>query len=444
MVEVKHRRGGKFRGALTIIAAGALVAACSSGDGGNTATTKPSGGSSGAVPTKLALEYTGGTAGKADAAMAPVKVGYINQESGSVAYPENTAGVDLAVKYINAKLGGIQGHPIELVKCFVSTEEDGQKCATQMLNDASVKLVITGTLVVGNASMYAVLKDKKPIIEGNSLTAADFSQPDAVTYMPAAPGVISGMAKFIADGGVGKVKTVAVVATDDAAAKASAQILFAPPLEKAGITVKTVFISPTAQGATVASAVKAAGGGTADVFVPIAPVQGCIAVYDALKSLSINPTVVTTGLCFGTPLIKHLNGTFPNGWYFGAYGVNYFMPVQKGNLASEQLGDYIKVKDAYDPTMEYTGFAGPSFGNILTVAKFYNELGVDATSEQLRAASRGFTGPQWGIPGPQACGKVSALFITICSGQMGIEQFKDGKWVAIADSYNNKMINAFA
>lgn len=445
MVEAKRRRGGKLRGALTIIAAGALVAACSSGGSGkSSSTTKPSGGSGGAVPTKLALEYTGGTAGKADSALAPVKVGYINQESGSPSYPENTAGADLAVKYINEKLGGVKGHPIELVKCFVSTEEDGQKCATQMLNDASVKLVVTGTLVVGNASMYAVLKDKKPIIEGNSLTAADFSQPDAITYMPAAPGVISGMAKFIVDGGVGKVKSVAVVASDDASAKASAQILFAPALEKAGITVKTVFISPTAQGATVASAIKAAGGGTADVFVPITPVQGCIAVYDALKSLSINPTVVTTGLCFGTPLIKHLNGTFPNGWYFGAYGVNYFMPVKKGLLPSEQLGDYIKVKDAYNPTMEYTGFAGPTFGNILTVNKFFNELGVDATSEQLRTISRNFVGPQWGIPGAQACGKVSSLFITICSGEMGIEQFKDGKWIAIADAYNDKLINAFA
>ena len=445
MVEAKRRRGGKIRGALTIIAAGALVAACSSGGNGkSSSTTAASGGKGGAVPTKLALEYTGGTAGKADAKLSAVKIGYINQETGSPSYPENTAGAELAVKYVNENLGGVKGHPVELVKCFVATEEDGQKCATQMLNDPSVKLVLTGTEVVGNDAIYSVLKDKKPIISGNGLTATDFAQPDAVTYMPASPGVVSGLAKWIVDGGVGKVKSVAVVATDDAGAKAAAQLLFQPAVEKAGISVKTVFISPTAQGSTVASAIKTAGGDKADVMVALVPVQSCIAIYDALKSLSINPTFVTSGLCFGTPLIKHLNGTFPNGWYFGAYGVNYFMPVKKGLLASEQLGDYMTVKDAYNPTMEYTGFAGPEFGNVLTITKFYNELGVDATSEQLRTTSKNFTGPQWGIPGPQACGKVSPLFVTVCSGTMGIEQFKDGKWISIADAYNNKLINAFS
>jgi hypothetical protein len=190
--------------------------------------------------------------------------------------------------------------------------------------------------------------------------------------------------------------------------------------------------------------VKAAGGGTADVFVPITPVQGCIAVYDALKSLGIHPQVLTTGLCFGTPLIQHLGGTFPNNWYFGAYGVNYFVPPQKNVPASEQLAAYQDVVKKYNPTMEYTGFAGPTFGNFMTIAQMYNKLGVDASVAQLADATKNFAGPQWGIPGtPVACGKISALFPTLCVGQMGIEQFKDGKWIPIADAYNGKLINAF-
>jgi hypothetical protein len=34
--------------------------------------------------------------------------------------------------------------------------------------------------------------------------------------------------------------------------------------------------------------------------------------------------------------------------------------------------------------------------------------------------------------------------VTVCGAEMGIEQFKDGKWIAIQDAYNNKLINAFA
>ncbi len=443
------RTTGTTRGLRALRTVGALgavallAAACSSGSSSSTTTTAASGGSSGTIDNSLALAYTGGTAGKATEST-PIRIGYVNQQFGSPSYPENTAGANLAVQYINQNLGGIKGHPIQLVSCYVATEEDGQKCGTQFLNDATIKLVLTGTLVIGNDSLYKVLGGQKPIIIGNGLTATDFVQTGAVTYMPGAPGVVSGMAKWIVDGGAGTVKTVAVVATNDAGATASAKLLFAPPLEKAGIKVTEVFISPTAQGADVASAVKAAGGGSADVFVPITPVQGCIAVYDALKSLGIKPKVVTTGLCFGTPLIQHLGGTFPDGWYFGAYGVNYFVPPQKSVPASEQLALYEQVVKKYNPTMEYTGFAGPTFGNVLTITQIYNKLGVDASVAQLTDATKNFAGPQWGIPGtPVACGKITPTFPTLCIGQMGIEQFSGGKWVPIADAYNNKLINAF-
>ena len=428
-----------------LAATGLLAAACSSGGSSSSTTTTAAGGSSsGTLDNSLALAYTGGKAGAASTSETPVKVGYVNQEFGSPSFPENTAGANLAVKYVNQQLGGVKGHPIELVQCNVATEEDGQKCGTQFLNDASINLVLTGTMVIGNDSLYKVLAGQKPIIVGNGLTVADFTQPAAQTYMPGAPGVISGLAKWLVDGGLGPVKTVAVVATNDAGATASAKLLFAPPLEKAGIKVTEVFISPTAQGADVASAVKAAGGGTADVFVPLTPVQGCIAVADAIKSLGINPKVVTTGLCFGTPLIQHLGGTFPDGWYFGAYGVSYFMPPMASVPASEQLALYEQVVKKYNPTMEYTGFAGPSFANVLTINQIYNKLGTGATVAQLTDATKNFAGPQWSIPGtPVACGKITPAFPTLCVGQMGIEQFTKGKWVAIADAYNNKMINGF-
>ena len=429
-----------------VAATGLLAAACSSGGSSSSTTTTSGGGSSpsGSINNSLALTYTGGKAGAANSSLAPVKVGYVNQQYGSPSYPENTDGANLAVKYINAQLGGVQGHPIQLVPCYVATEEDGQKCGTQFLNDPSINLVLTGTLVIGNDSLYKVLSGQKPIIIGNGLTVSDFTQAAAQSYQPGAPGVISGMAKWLVDGGLGSVKTVAVVATNDAGATASAKLLFAPPLEAAGIKVTEVFISPTAQGADVASAIKAAGGGTADVFVPITPVQGCIAVADAIKSLGINPKVVTTGLCFGTPLIKHLGGTFPNGWYFGGYGVSYFLPPMASVPASEQLALYEQVVKQYNPNMEYTGFAGPTFGNMMTITQLYNKLGTSATIAQLTDATKNFAGPQFGIPGtPVACGKITAAFPTLCVGQMGIEQFLNGKWIPIADAYNNKLINAF-
>ena len=44
----------------------------------------------------------------------------------------------------------------------------------------------------------------------------------------------------------------------------------------------------------------------------------CINTYDALRSLGIDPVVVTTGLCYGTPMTAHMRdideeGDFPDG-----------------------------------------------------------------------------------------------------------------------------------
>jgi branched-chain amino acid transport system substrate-binding protein len=426
--------------AVVFIAAAALLAMA-------TLTVQPSGAASSSINSSLALKYTGGKAGKANSKLTPIRIGYVNEQYGNPSYPEATQGTQLAVKYINNNLGGVAGgHPIQIVSCYIATEEDGQTCGTQFLNDPTINLVLTGALSVGAASLYSVLAGKKPIIVGNGLTAPDFTTVGAVTYTPGAPGVVQGMAKFIAQGGLGKVKNVAVVGTTDAAAETSVKLLFTPILQKAGINVSQVFIADTAAGATVQSAIKAAGASTADVFVPITPVQGCISIYDALKSLNIKPKVLTTGLCFGTPLIQHLKGTFPNGWYFGAYGVSYFPPLVNNVKvpASAQVKAYEQVVKAYNPTMQYTGFAGPEFGNMLTIAKLYNQLGASATVAQLTSATQNFAGPQWGIPGtPVSCGKISTLFPTVCIAQMGIEQFKNGKWIAIADAYNNKLINAF-
>ena len=74
-----------------------------------------------------ALAYTGGPGGVASGD--PVVIGYVNQEGGTPAFPEASIGIESAVWYANNFLGGIGGRPIELAKCTVTKEEDGQKCA---------------------------------------------------------------------------------------------------------------------------------------------------------------------------------------------------------------------------------------------------------------------------------------------------------------------------
>lgn len=388
--------------------------------------------------TQWSLDYTGGTAGEASGD--PIRLGYVNQEA---LFPEATLGIKAAVEFVNAELSGADGRPIELVECQINTAEDGGACGAQMANDDSIVAVLTGTTNVGNKELYDALNGNKPVLIGNGLTTDDFTTEAGVSYTAGSTGVIAGMAIFTIEEFAPE--NVAVVYVDNAGGQAAAQVLLKPALDAAGITSTLVAVPETATAPDVAAAMQAAGADTADVFISLLTLQGCIASYDAIESLGIDPVVVTTGLCFGTPMTTHLQelgveGTYPDGWYFGGYGYSYFLPDYESGMQA-----YItKVHEYGEPvggsdTLEYTGFGGPMFANLLTMTKFINELGADNLDfATLDATMRSFTGPMMIQSGAIECGL--PLFIASCGHEMGIEQYIDGEWVPVRDALNGNPV----
>ena len=396
--------------------------------------------------TAWALDYTGGTAGAAGSDV--VKIGYVNQED---YFPENTIGLNAARDYINAELGGAAGKTIEIVPCKISVAEDGAKCGTQMANDPDIAVVITGTILYGNKELFDTLNGKKPLIIGNGVTTDDFTTPAGQAFTAGSPGVIPGMGGFITQY-LPDTKSVAILAGNNPAGQAAYSALFKPVMDKAGITSTYVGVDDTATAADVQSALTAVGADKADVLVPLLTIQQCINVYDANKALGIDPVVVTTGLCFGTPMTDHLKengetGPVPSGWYFGGYGYSYFMPDYDSGMQTyvEKVQEY-GVPAPGATTLEYTGFAGPEFANLMTFTKFANELGPDSLDfASVDGKIRGFTGPMMLQVGPLSCGDQIILglpiFISVCASQMGIQQFKDGEWISVADGLNGKPID---
>ena len=77
------------------------------------------------------------------------------------------------VRYVNAELGGVDGHPIVLKKCFIkSAEEEGTRCGQRMANDKRVSVVLWGGVVIGNQSFYSSL-GKKPVVGGVIVSPID-------------------------------------------------------------------------------------------------------------------------------------------------------------------------------------------------------------------------------------------------------------------------------
>lgn len=435
-----------LRLAALLVVAGVVASACAKSSTSPSASTKTAAATQAAVSNDWALKYTGGAGRAADTSLSPVVIGYVNQEGGVPAFPEATAGTEAAVAYINKELGGIGGHPLQLKKCLVQAEEDGQKCGSDMVNDPAVKAVLTGVLTAGGESLYKVVAGRLPVLVGNPVTNADFSTKGISALTPGSPGVIQGLAVFIAKNlsSVKPIKKVAILYGDNAGAKAAVTLLLTPVLKKLGVTdIRAVPVADTATAPDVQAALQAAGAADTDALVPLVVQPLCIATYDALKALGISPLVVTTGLCLGTAVTQHLKdvgdkGQVPNGWYYGGYGYSYFLPD-----ADSGMSTYIaKVKQYGGPNVEYTGFAGPQFGNVMTLAKFLNAIGPDhINGDAVNSQIQSFAGPMMMTAGPMACGKVSPVFTALCGTEMGIEQYQDGAWKPVADALNGKAIN---
>lgn len=422
-----------LRIAAVLVAMGTVAAACSGGDSGSSDTTVAK------VTNDWAIAYTGGT--ESAASGDPVKIGYVNQES---LFPEATIGLKAGVDYINAELGGIGGRPIEIVQCDVAVEEDGQKCGTQFANDATINLVMTGTLTLGNASLYESLNGKKPILIGNGVTTTDFLTKAGVAFTTGSIGVIQAMAKFAVENLAAK--KITVVHNNNAAGKAAYDLLLKPAFNAAGVESVGVGVDDFATATDVQTAVQAAGAETADVVVPVVTVQACSALYDALKALGVTPKIVTTGLCYGTPVKQHMKdlgekGDFPDGWYYVGYGYSYFRPDETSGMATYVSKVFQYGKPAEGQDLEYTGFGGPMFANIMTATKLMNQIGVDkVTPENLDTTMRAFTGPMMIQAGDLKCGV--GPFVAVCGHVAGVQQYTAaGGWVSTADALNNMAID---
>ena len=397
-----------------------------------------------------AVEYTGGTAGAATGTD-PFVIGYVNQEGGTPGVPEATIGVDAAVWYINNHLGGIGGRPIELAKCIITKEEDGQKCAQEMLANDQVSVVLAGAMLNGNAPLLDGLAGKKPVFISNPLTTPEFLAGDAFAFTPGAPGVVGGLtvfiAKYLGELEGKEIKKVAVVYGDNPSGQVAFNALTKPVFESLGIEVTGVAAADTAGATEMASLIQAAGAQDADAFYPLVTVGSCIAVYDALATLEIETTVVTTGLCFGVPMQTHLqelgiDADLPDGWYFGGYGYSYEIPGNPDiDAYIEAIFAYAATEGMDAATLEYTGFGGPTFGTLMTIAQFANAGAAD--SESYRTAAKAFTGPGWGVVGPQKCGG-NPTFPSLCGFQVGIQQQQGSDYVSIMDGFNGKAIDAQA
>jgi branched-chain amino acid transport system substrate-binding protein len=372
-----------------VFAALLLAAACSDDDEAavpaSTATTDDGGAEADADVVTDYLDYTGGEAGAADASATPIGLGWVNTQGGTNEFPEATAGAEAAVRYINAELGGIGGHPLELHTCFVaSAEEEGQACGQQLLNDDDVSTIVFGALFIGNDALHAVVDGAKPIISGVSSHPADSVADNTYILYGDQTHVLGPYGTYARDE-LGA-ETAAVVFPSQAGANTAASAT-RDGLEAAGIEVTSVGYEP--QATDLLGPLTAAGGQDADLIVAMTDVAGCVNLATALEQIGSTTPVLATPLCL-SPVVAEGLGDLPVGWTFGLAG------TLASDTSAPDAVAYVEAatRNGLDEADVPKPFATIGWELVLTAARLMNQAGADditpaTMAEQLVA----FDGP---------------------------------------------------
>jgi branched-chain amino acid transport system substrate-binding protein len=400
--------------ALACAVACATLAACGSSNNNSTSSTgaaqqnstststQPAGSATGGAGKGSVTNYqsyVGGKPGKADSSKSPVYIGWINQQGGQQEIGgAATDGADLAVKLVNDQLGGIDGHPVALKKCFIrNAEEEGTTCGQRLGNDKSVRAIVLGGVAIGIQPFYSTIAGRKPVVVGVAATPIDPVQKNAVVLFGDATHVLAPFGTYARD--VLHAKSAAIVYPTIAGITTGAAAL-AKGLTDAGVKVKKVGYS--ASQTDLIGPLTAAGAQTADMVIPYSDASGCVNQAKGLKQLGITDTkkIVTAPLCLNPLVQKGLGGDYPH-WTYAIASSLFGDKTDPGMPAYMKVTQQYGVKTAPDPWVIV------SFGTMLTTIKTINEAGPSASSTELLDKLKAFKGPvALGAPALQ-CGKYS-------------------------------------
>ncbi|MDH3754024.1 MAG: ABC transporter substrate-binding protein [Acidimicrobiia bacterium] len=402
----------------------AIVVDSADGDAGGAPTTTGTGPVDPDDAIRWALEYSGGVGG--EAAGETVKIGLANNTS---FFPEVDDGALLAAQFANDELGGVDGRPIEIVFCLAVTAEDGAACGAQFANDDSIVLALAGSLLAGNQEFYSAISGIKPGYTLGPLAVADYTTSDSVSYTSAALGAGMGGGIFVAQDL--QPERAALVVTDDAAGRGAISLLESE-LSDAGIELVAVFVPPTATAPEIESALQSIGPESVDAILIGLFEQGCIAAYDALQNLAIDPLetpVSTTAACWGPRMQEHAanageSGLLPNGWYFtNPLGYNLFGTGLESGLDTYRL---VLADAGRADAVTNAGVAG-AFAGVMSMVRHLNAVDGDWTFDRMNSEIRGFEGPAMLQAGPLDCG-APPVFTGVCSTRVSAHRYIDESW----------------
>jgi branched-chain amino acid transport system substrate-binding protein len=340
-------------------------------------------GASLATASAFYSKFTDGKQGSTKAKATPVVIGFMNDQGGVPSFPESTAAAKAAVKFVNAKLGGVGGHPVQLSTCLVTSEPEGGTCAEQFLSK-KVPLIIEGGGNIGGTTFHQTIAGKIPTVIADPASSADASAKNAYGVSAAVYASDSGYVAYATQ--ILHAKTASLLYPgDDPTGQVAAQSLEAA-FKKVGITVTASGYSSGS--ADMLPAVVASGATHTDMTLALfVQPSTCIAGAKALQQANVTAPIVGLQLCIAPP-VKQALGDYPK-WTYISDATN---PLEPEDTATR---GYLAAMQAFaGKSANIGGQAQEAFSSVMFAVRAMNRAGgAKASRAGIAKQMSSFTGP---------------------------------------------------
>ena len=443
----------RSRSLISISVSLVLIASACGGDDESSGTTAPavtsaptgaptsapstSAGGSGGSPTSAAGDPESGPPtpagyaeifadrGPADSSKPTIKVGFYNMDSGVPSFPDASVAFKVAVDYINAHLGGVNGHPLDVVSCSAAMDPASNlECAQKFTNDKAVNVVGVG-VAIGTSNALPVFEQVGlPLVEAVPTSPLDYASPVVVSYFGGTLTTSLAAVRYATDELGADALTLV---TSEGAAGVATKDLVDAGAAAAGATARTAFIPESS--ADASGLLLSAGVQETDAIVVMAPPAICIATTRALQQLKIDKPVIASPSCHDASVVA----AGIDGWYLSQPGPS--PEIGDGEDAAVDLlrAAYREFNGGKQLT---EGVATASFGTALSIWMVGNEMALDAvpTRDQWLAGLKAFKGP---VPmGARTAACTVEAMPALCVQEAWIYRVVDGRlteYVAVVD-----------
>jgi len=351
----------------------------------------------------------------------PISIGTINQDTGAAgAFPELTTADRTAIDFINTELGGVDGHPIELVACNTQFSPDlSQACAQEMV--ARNVLAVVGGIDIWGTGITTLENNGIPYIGGIPVSFEAARSKVSFQFSGGIWGAVLGEGQYALR--KHHARRIAIIAADFGPITDAAE-LGKRALERRGVKVTLISVSPI--NADMVQALNAAAQSDPDAIVALTADSGCKPTMLTAQQLGLKVPLFYTGACAAPKIVDSVNGA--------ADGAIFNLEAELDTSNPDNVL-YSLIAATYGPKYHYEPLSAGtiSFRSMLNLYAVLRSIGADHLSRpailaEFRAGRNhpSFFGHPYTCDGHQLEG-----YPAMCSPQQSLGRFDHGAVVAL-------------